>query len=361
MPRDDLAGRLGRRRTRTVLLATALATVAALLVPSGVEAHRTPRLPAVQYLDVAYAPADPAGGRGHLLDIYLPARRADARLPVLVWSSGSGWLSDNGKQGAAAFAGHFNDAGYAVIGLSVRSSLQATFPAQLHDAKAAIRWLRRNAARYQLDPARIAVSGNSSGGWVATMLGVTGSVRALEGEVGVTGESSRVQAVVNFFGPTDLLAMDAQMLPGACERFNAAFGLVDCHNDPNSPEGRLVGCAIQTCPARSAAADPVNYVSRDDPPMLILHGQADELVPHGQSVVLFDTLEERCLDATFHSIPGVGHSTSFVFDTSQATEQTVFQTARCRTKSWQGFRRHSEPDLDYWEAFLDHTLRRGGP
>jgi acetyl esterase/lipase len=348
----------GGRRPWTVLLAALLVTVPVLLFLSGVDAHRNPRLPAVQYLNVAYAPADPAGSRGHLLDIYLPDRRAGTKLPVLVWTSGSGWLSDDGKQGATAFAEHFNDAGYAVIGLSVRSSLQATFPAQLHDAKAAIRWLRRNAADYQLDPTRIAVSGNSSGGWVAAMLGVTGGVRTLEGGVGVTRGSSRVQAVVDFFGPTDLLAMDEQMLPGACERFNLAFGLQDCHNDPNSPEGRLIGCAIQTCPERAAVANPVRYVGRDDPPMLIFHGQADELVPPGQSAVLFDAIEDRCLDATFHSIPGVGHSTGFVFDTGQAAEQTVHDTARCRTKSWQGFRRNSEPDLDYWERFLDHTLRR---
>jgi acetyl esterase/lipase len=294
MSSDQVAGGSGRRRARTVLFATVLASVAALLAPSVAQAHRTPRLPAVQYLDVAYAPAEPAGSRGHLLDIYLPRRRADAKLPVLVWSSGSGWLGDNGKQGAADFAAHFNTAGYAVVGISVRSSLQATFPAQLHDAKAAIRWLRRHAADYQLDLARIAVSGNSSGGWVATMLGVTGGLRALEGEVGVAGESSRVQAVVNFFGPTDLLAMDAQMLPGACDRFNATFGLTDCHNDPNSPEGRLIGCPIQTCPDRAAAANPIRYLSRDDPPMLILHGQADELVPHGQSEALLDAIEARC-------------------------------------------------------------------
>lgn len=355
MPADHPSGRSGRRPIRTALVA-ALTVVTALVAPTPAAAHQAGRLPAVQYLDVAYAPADPAGGRGHLLDIYLPSRRASAKLPVLVWSSGSGWLSDDGKQGAEAFAQHFNDAGYAVVGLSVRSSLQATFPAQLHDAKAAIRWLRRNAADYQLDPARIAVSGNSSGGWVATMLGVTGGVAALEGRVGVTRGSSRVQAVVDFFGPTDLLAMDEQMLPGACESFNAIFGLQDCHNDPNSPEGRLVGCAIQTCPDRAEAANPVNYVSRDDPPMLILHGQADELVPHGQSELLFDRFEHRCLAATFHSIPGVGHSTSFVFDTSLADEQTVHQTDRCRTRSWQGFRRDSEPNLDYWERFLDHAL-----
>jgi acetyl esterase/lipase len=347
----------GGRRLWTTLLAASLVIAPVLLAPSAVDAHRNPRLPAVQYLDVAYAPADPAGSRGHLLDIYLPDRRAGAKLPVLVWSSGSGWLSDDGKQGAADFAEHFNEAGYAVVGMSVRSSLQASFPAQLHDAKAAIRWLRSNAAAYQLDPTRIAVSGNSSGGWVATMLGVTGGVRSLEGDVGVTRGSSRVQAVVDFFGPTDLLAMDEQMLPGACDRFNLAFGLQDCHNDPNSPEGRLIGCAIQTCPDRAAVANPVRYVSRDDPPMLIFHGQADELVPHGQSVVLFDAIEDRCLDATFHSIPGVGHSTGFVFDTGQATEQTVHDTARCRTKSWDGFRRDSEPDLDYWQRFLDHALR----
>jgi len=355
---EHLTSQAGPRRTRTALLATTLATTAALLTPSVADAHRKPQLPAVQYLDVAYAPADPPDSQGHLLDIYLPARRAGEKLPVLVWSSGSGWLGDNGKQGAAEFAAHFNDAGYAVVGVSVRSSLQAIFPAQLHDAKAAIRWLRANAADYQLDPDRIAISGNSSGGWVATMVGVTGGIAALEGDVGVTGESSRVQAVVDFFGPTDLLAMDEQMLPGACDSFNANFGLEDCHNDPNSPEGLLIGCAIQTCPDKADAANPINYVSPGDPPMLILHGQADVLVPHGQSVALFHALENLCLDATLHSIPGVGHSTSFVFDTTQATEQTVYRTTGCRTKSWEGFRRNSEPDLDYWERFLRRTLGR---
>jgi acetyl esterase/lipase len=109
------------------------------------------------------------------------------------------------------------------------------FAGQLYDIKAAIRWLRANADRYRLDPGRFALTGESSGGWTATMAGVTGDVRDLEGDIGVRGPSSRVQAVLPFYPPTDFLQMDAHMLQG-CLPFNATFGLTDCHADPRSPE-----------------------------------------------------------------------------------------------------------------------------
>ncbi|MBB5781488.1 alpha/beta hydrolase [Nonomuraea jabiensis] len=276
--------------------------------PPGTETER--------FGDLAYAPPQPADGRGHLLDLYVPAGRGP--YPLVIWTSGSAWRSDEGKNGAAQAAAFFTTAGYAVAGVSVRSSAQAGFPAQLHDIKAAVRWLRANAAGYRLDAGRFVVMGNSSGGWVATMAALTGDVPELEGEVGVTGPSSRVQAAVDFYGPTDFLQMDAHMPPGAREEFNAMLGLSDGHDDPFSPESLLMGGPIQECPEAVALANPVTYASAGMPPLLILHGQADRLVPEHQSVLLFEAIAARGGTAVFYSIPEVGHEHSYVTDPARA-------------------------------------------
>ncbi|MEO3863559.1 alpha/beta hydrolase [Acrocarpospora sp. B8E8] len=131
--------------------------------------------------NLAYAPPQPAGSQGHLLDLYLPDGGGSAPRPLVIWTSGSAWTADNGKSGASSIAGFFNSRGYAVAGVSVRSSSQAKFPAQVHDIKTAIRWLRSRAGTYQLDPNRFVVMGDSSGGWVADMAALTGGVASLGG------------------------------------------------------------------------------------------------------------------------------------------------------------------------------------
>lgn len=295
--------------------------------------------------NIAYALADPPDSRGHLLDLYLPAARpSDAPLPLVIWSSGSGWGSDNGKAGAAAWAPLLTEAGFAVAGVSVRSSGQAQFPAQVHDVNAAIRWLRANADEFGLDADRFAIMGDSSGGWVATMAGLTSGTEELEGTIGTVGVSSEVQAVVDFYGPTDFLLMDYQE-PSTI-----------VHDDPDSPESRLIGCPIQECPEQTQAANPLNYVGDDDPPVLILHGQADPLVPHGQSRILYEALSESCNDVRFHSIPDVGHSMSFLDDTSLAEDQTVFTNRDCEETVTEGFDGDTEPNRDYIAAFLRDVL-----
>jgi acetyl esterase/lipase len=154
--------------------------------------------------NVAYAPAQPATSQGHLLDLYLPAK-AHGRVPLVIWSHGSGWLAENGREGADALAAILNPRGFAVAGVAIRSSANAQFPAQLYDIKAAIRWLRVHAGRYGLDARRFAIMGESSGGWTAAMAGLTGDDPSLEGDVGIRGPSSRVQAAVPFYPPTDFL------------------------------------------------------------------------------------------------------------------------------------------------------------
>jgi len=253
--------------------------------------------------DVPYGPE-----AGNLLDLY-PLEGPAA--PLLVWSSGSGWMADNGKEGAAVIAPFFGERGYAVAGVSVRSSAQAIFPAQLDDLKAAIRWLREHAGEHGIDPGRIAVMGNSSGGWFAVMAGLHAD--------------PPVQAVVDFYGPTDFLQMDEHMPEGGAE-FKAFLGIEGCHDDPRSPESMLVGGPILERRDECAAANPITYVRAGAPPMLILHGQADPFVPHHQSVLLFAALREHGNEATFYSLPGVRHEHPYVTDPSLAEGRVVRRT-----------------------------------
>ncbi|NYJ04046.1 alpha/beta hydrolase [Petropleomorpha daqingensis] len=291
-----------------------------------------------------YAPADPPGSRGHTLDLYLPG--GDGPWPVLIACGGSAFLDDGGSYYAAELAPWFTGAGFAVAGVCTRSSGQARFPAQVHDVKAAIRWLRAHAGDHGLDPARFAIMGDSSGGWTAAMAGLAGD--ELEGSVGETRGSSRVQAVVDLYGPTDFLLMDAQMLPGACASFNELMGLTDCHDDPGSPESRLMGFPIQSRPHEVGAANPCTHVSADAPPFLIAHGQLDALVPHGQSEQLFGALAAVGAEATFFSVPQIGHDKGIV--------SPALPEAAVRSTSSRGTERETRPTLEAIERFLRSAL-----
>ena len=225
------------------------------------------------------------------LDLYLPAT-ANAKLPLIVWIHGGGWLNGNKDRPPAL---RFLEQGYAVAGINYRLSHHAKFPAQIEDCKAAIRWLRAHADAYGLDAQRIGVWGSSAGGHLVALLGTTGDVK--EFEVGEhLNQSSRVQAVVDYFGPTDFLQMDAHRLPD---------GLV--HDLSTSPESKLIGAPIQEAKAQVARANPITYVSRDDPPFLLVHGDQDKLVPHHQSVLLHEALKKAGVTASLYTVSGGGH------------------------------------------------------
>ena len=257
------------------------------------------------HADVAYAPATPSGSKGHLLDIYLPPK-ADKPVPLVIWTSGSAWMADTGKDGAKIMAPALLDAGFAVAGVSIRSSTQSRFPAQVHDIKAAIRFLRANAARYGIDPARIAIMGDSSGGWTSAMAALTGDAPELEGAIGTTGVSSAVQAAVALYPPTNFVEMDRWALT-KCSPSTPLPKPGFCHDDPASPESRLVGCAIQTCKDAVLRASPIHYISRADPPLMILHGRSDGLVPYNQGERLFKALAHACLAAELYTLPLAPH------------------------------------------------------
>jgi acetyl esterase/lipase len=244
-----------------------------LAAASFLAAAQPPPAASPTFADIEYAPADPAGSNGHKLDLYIPAG-ATRPLPVIIWTAGSAWMGDNGKRGAAGLAAQLRPAGYAVAGVSIRSSSQVKFPGQLHDIKAAIRWLRANAAKYNFDANHIGIIGDSSGGCTSAMAAVTGDAVEMEGSVGTTGVSSAVQAAVAFYPPTNFLTMDAWALRKCTPQ--------TCHDGELSPESRLVGCAIQSCPDKVKAASPMTYITAADPPIMILHGNSDPLVPHNQ-------------------------------------------------------------------------------
>jgi acetyl esterase/lipase len=305
--------------------------------------------------DIAYAPPMPATSKGHLLDLYIPAGISGPK-PVVIWTSGSAFFGDNGKEGARYMAPELLAAGFAVAGVSVRSSSQTKFPGNLHDIKAAIRYLRANAAKYDLDPNRIAIMGDSSGGWTTAMAALTGDASEMEGSIGTTGVSSAVQAAIAFYPPTDFLTMDS-WAPTACIKGNARPGPGMCHDDPKSPESLIIGCAIQTCPAKVRLADPAQYVSPKDAPMMILHGRADALVPHQQGERLFKRLAQKCNEAIFYSLPMAGHGPawSFLEDAKFKAGATVEGASRTSCKV-------APPKLDEpgWPAiisFLKDSLK----
>ena len=246
--------------------------------------------------DAAYA----TGSAAQKLDLYVPAGAGP--FPLIINIHGGGFMM--GDKGNPDMADAFLAAGYAVASINYRLSGEAKAPAPIQDAKAAVRWLRANAAKYKLDPQRFASFGASAGGNLAALLGTSCGAAALEGpELGNADQSSCVQAVVDWFGPTDFLQMDAQFAGTACP--------VD-HNAANSPESTLVGAPIQTKPETSKLMNPITYVSAKAPPFLIQHGTADCNVPPQQGKLLADALTPLigADKVTYTLIPGAGHGGS---------------------------------------------------
>ncbi len=261
------------------------------------------------WIDIDYA-GD--GIIGHKLDIFLP-KEGKAPFPVVITIYGSAWFSNASKSTC------FNDGlgqtllknGFAVVSINHRSSRDAIWPAQIHDVKAAIRFIRGNASVFSLDTSFLGATGFSSGGHLSTMAGVTSNLKAttinnlpidLEGNVGkFTSESSHVDAIVDWFGPTDFLLMDA-------------CGSSFSHNDSKSPESTLIGGAIQENKEKVALANPISYVSKNTPPFLIFHGTKDPLVPHCESEKLYEKLQKEGVKSELVIIEGGGHGPGVMID-----------------------------------------------
>jgi acetyl esterase/lipase len=254
-----------------------------------------PRLPANVRgeFDLSYAAKDNAHQK---LDLLLPKEPAvEGPLPVILYIHGGAWRGGSKREGIAFLNPSVASGKYAGATIDYRLSQDATWPAQIHDCKAAVRWLRRNAKKYNLDPQRIGVVGASAGGHLAAMLGTSGNIERLEGKVGDNlDETSRVSCVVDEYGPSELLAMSE--FPSDVE-----------HDSPDSPESRLVGGAIQQRKDVARSASPITYVSSDDPPFLLIHGTDDPLVPYDQSERFLAALQEEGVDALLIKVQGGGH------------------------------------------------------
>ncbi|MFN4261622.1 MAG: alpha/beta hydrolase fold domain-containing protein [Gemmataceae bacterium] len=222
----------------------------------------------------------------HRLDLYLPAK-GTAPYPVVVFVHGGAWFlgSKDSVKGEALF---LLEHGYAIAAINYRLSQHALFPAQIVDCKAAVRWLRANAKEYQLDANRFAAMGSSAGGHLAAMLGTTGGVKDFDKGDNLE-QSSRVQAVVDWYGPTDFLQMGGW------------------HNDAGSPESKLIGGPIQEHKEKAANANPITYVAKDNPPFLIMHGDKDSTVPFNQSELLAEALKKASVEVNLVPMRGAKH------------------------------------------------------
>ena len=266
-------------------------------LPEGVRAER----------DVAFAKTPE---KELLLDLYLPEEPPDEKLPAVVWVHGGAWRAGS-KDNTPAMPLAARD--FVVASVGYRLSQEALFPAQIHDVKAAVRWLRANAKRYGVDPDRIGAWGSSAGGHLVGLLGVSGGVEDLEGDIGDhPDQSSRVQAVVDFFGPSDFLQMDAHSISDR-----------NPHDSSHSPESQLVGGPIQQHPDRVRRVNPITYVTPDDPPFLIVHGDQDPLVPHHQSVLLDEALRRAGVPVELVTIEGGGHGRGGLFGSEELFERVL--------------------------------------
>ncbi|GAB6897734.1 alpha/beta hydrolase [Kineosporia succinea] len=299
-----------------------------------------------RHADLAYA--DPVG-RAHLLDLYVPS--GEGPFPVVIFQAGSAFGSDDtknlttelsGATTAEGLAGAWAPHGYAVVGVNVRSSSQAVFPAQVHDIKAAIRFLRAQAGEYGLDTGRFATMGTSSGGWGAVMAGVTAGNTDLEGDLGNPEVSSAVQAVVDLFGPTDFLQMDAHRIPGGQK-----------HDPASSPESKLMGFAIRSDPEATGRANPAAYVTAQAPPIWIAHGTKDPLVPHHQSQILFAAYTDAKARATFTLVHEAQHTDAYLGSPGDLSVTVHTSADGSVTRS-----DRPAPSFDVIRAFLDEALGR---
>jgi acetyl esterase/lipase len=241
----------------------------------------------------------------HNLDIYLP-KVEKPNYPIVISIYGSAWLSNSSKGADMPILGKaLLDAGFAVVVPNHRSSRDALFPAQVNDIKAVIRFVRANAAKYQFDTSFVGITGSSSGGSLAAMAGTTRSVESftlgnhtvdLEGSVGkYANYSSSVDAVVNWFGPTNMLVMDS------------CGGTNFIHNDANSPASLYIGGPIQENKEKTLLASPTTYVDSGNPPFLIFHGDMDQVVPFCQSELLFVALQKAHVPSRFYLVPKGQH------------------------------------------------------
>lgn len=230
------------------------------------------------------------------VDLYLPKKRnSDKPLPVVALIHGGGWVNGD-RLGYASAAIQFARTGdYASVTVGYRLTKEAHWPAQVYDCKAAIRWIRAHAKEYNLEPDKIAVMGSSAGGHLSSLIGTSGDVKELEGNLGPnTTFSSRVQCVVNLCGPEDFtqaLMFDQEKKPVLKD--DAVIGLLGGNSEEKHTE--------------AVAASPVTYVTKDDPPFITFHGSADQRVAYLHAEAIHAALQKASVPSLLIPITNGGH------------------------------------------------------
>lgn len=292
-----------------------------------IDAEKTAISSSKYWLDIDYV-----GDRaiGHRLDIHLP-KNGKAPYPIIIAIYGSAWFSNSSKETVftEGLGQKLLENGFAVVNVNHRSSDDAKFPAQIQDVKAAIRFIRANSTKFSLDNSFIGVTGWSSGGHLTSLTGTTNAIKTekiggldidIEGNLGKhTDQSSKVNAIVDWFGPTDFLIMD---------QCGSSFA----HNEAKSPESSLIGGAIQENPAKVALANPISYVNKSNPPFLIFHGDKDPLVPDCQSKKLYEKLQKEGVPSELVIISGGGHGPGVMIDKYYDQMLTFFEKEKKKVK-----------------------------
>jgi len=237
----------------------------------------------VEKKDVEYG--NIGGSRPLLLDLYMPDK-LDKPAPGLIFIHGGGWEAGN-RSDYKYYTVRYAKRGYVVATISYRFSQEAPFPAAVQDAKCAVRWMRANAEKYHINPDKIAVIGGSAGGYLSMMIGYSSDVPELEGDGGHEGVSSRVQAVVDLYGPTDIECPEARD-EGVVRKF--------------------IGKTYDEAPEQYKLATPITHLTKDDPPTLIIHGTIDDIVPIAQSDLLAGKLEALGIPCEYDKIEGWPHT-----------------------------------------------------
>jgi acetyl esterase/lipase len=236
--------------------------------------------------DIEFAKLD---GHSLKLDLYMPAKREGSRL--VVWIHGGGWRGGSKDKCAVTWLTEY---GYTVASISYRLTDKAIFPAQIHDCKGAVRWLRANASQYGYRTDKIAVAGSSAGGHLAALLGTSGGVKELEGSVGGNlDQSSRVDAVIDFYGATDFILRSKTQPHRANQEGSVVYRLLGGGADQKVELARLASAAF--------------HVTSDDPPFLVFHGDQDKTVLLDQAQRIHEVYTNAGLPITLHVLTGAGH------------------------------------------------------
>ena len=280
-----------RRLLASLLLVIAVATWGTHVAKSAQGRRRQADFPDVNVVrDQVYKRVD---GRDLQLDIYSP-KSISHPLPVVLWIHGHRWSRGSKAQRPPV---NLMAQGYIVVSIDYRLSGEAPFPAQIEDCKAAVRWLRANAATYHIDPDHIGAWGHSAGGHLAALLGTSGGVAELEGAGDNSIFSSRVQAVCDMSSPSDILQLYEAVSSSKDGSGRRAKSSIE----------QFLGGSVEQNRAKAIAASPSTYVSTDDAAFLLIHGENDMSIPVSQSEVFVSKLKAAGVDATLENAKGRGH------------------------------------------------------